>query len=143
MGGMATDVAQTLVAAANRAVTQLWAAAPPGSSDPLAHRDPEWGKAAPAGILVWIFLGVALFLLIKSMNKHLRRIPKNAQGRADNSLIASEHGWVPRPSRKRPADSGGSAGAAGDQAADSGTVSDSSAIAVDDVIPDKNPPSAP
>lgn len=78
-------------------------AAPPDEN--IIDRDPEWGKAAPAGILVWIFLGVALFFLIKSMNKHLKRVPKDDKGRADTSLVASEEGagWVPRPPRGKPA----------------------------------------
>lgn len=62
-----------------RAVASDWAvqAALAAPIDPETGKDPEWGKAAPAGILIWVILGVALFLLIKSMNKHIRRVPKS------------------------------------------------------------------
>ena len=56
-------------------LTALWAAAPPGNSDPASGKGPEWGEAAPIGLLVWLLLGLALFLLIKSMNRNLRKVP--------------------------------------------------------------------
>lgn len=56
-------------------LTALWAAVPPGDSDPASGQGPEWGKAAPIGLLVWLLLGLALFLLIKSLNRNLRKVP--------------------------------------------------------------------
>ncbi len=50
-------------------------ALPPGDSDPTGGHGPEWGKAAPIGLLVLLLMGVALFLLIKSMNRNLRKVP--------------------------------------------------------------------
>jgi hypothetical protein len=35
------------------------------------------GLAGPMGLLIIVLLGIALFLLIRSMNKHLRRIPES------------------------------------------------------------------
>lgn len=69
-------------AAGYRAVTEVasWVAAQPGDWDPNSGKDPEWGKAAPAGLLIWLFLGVMLFLLIKNMNKHLRKARANLGG---------------------------------------------------------------
>lgn len=46
-------------------------AAPP---TPPPGKGAEWGKAAPIGLLVLVLLGVALYLLIKSMNKHMRKV---------------------------------------------------------------------
>ncbi|MBN9610688.1 MAG: hypothetical protein BGO26_15535 [Actinobacteria bacterium 69-20] len=68
----------TLVATAATAIDRLaaWAQAQPGDYDPTSGHGPEWGKAAPAGLLIWLFLGVALFFLVRSMNRHLRRVPK-------------------------------------------------------------------
>lgn len=58
-------------------VSAALSAVPPGEYDPATGHDPNWGKAAPAGLLIWLFLGIALFLLIKSMNRHLRRMRRN------------------------------------------------------------------
>lgn len=65
-----------VVSAAERAAA-WWVAAQPGDPDPTSGRPPEWGKAAPAGLLIWLFLGAALFFLIKSMNRHMKRVPKS------------------------------------------------------------------
>ncbi|WP_353648495.1 hypothetical protein ABLG96_16905 [Nakamurella sp. A5-74] len=46
-------------------------AAPP---TPPPGKGAEWGKAAPIGLLVLVLLGVALYLLIKSMNRHMRKV---------------------------------------------------------------------
>ncbi|MEJ7650046.1 MAG: hypothetical protein WKF57_13580 [Nakamurella sp.] len=46
-------------------------AAPP---TPPPGKGAEWGKATPIGLLVLVLLGVALYLLIKSMNKHMRKV---------------------------------------------------------------------
>lgn len=111
----------------NRSVTAVVAAAPPTEPDPLAGKGPEWGKAAPSGLLVWLFLGIALFLLIKSMNKHLRRVPKNEDGRPSTALVSDNRTWVPRPPRR--AGSAGSAGAgSGVAGAAATTVDDSGGV---------------
>lgn len=68
--------------------------AQPGDPDPTSGHGPEWGKAAPAGLLIWLFMGAALFLLIKSMNRHMKRVPKtfdappaeSAPGSVDRSV---------------------------------------------------------
>lgn len=96
MGAMLHAVTDLLA----RSATEIALAVPPGEPDPMAGKGPEWGKAAPAGLLIWLFLGIALFLLIKSMNKHLRRVPKNADGRASTALVSEGGTWVPR---RRPA----------------------------------------
>ena len=43
--------------------------------DPSSGRGPEWGKAAPVAQLIILLLGIALFLLIRSMNSQLRKVP--------------------------------------------------------------------
>jgi len=43
-------------------------APPPGKGD-------EFGKAAPVGLVVIVLLFLATIVLIRSMNKHLRRVP--------------------------------------------------------------------
>ncbi|MBM9468590.1 hypothetical protein [Nakamurella leprariae] len=50
--------------------------AQPGGPDWDSPKGPEWGKAAPIGLLIILLLGIALYLLIRSMNKQLRKVPK-------------------------------------------------------------------
>ncbi|OBB57887.1 hypothetical protein A5757_18865 [Mycobacterium sp. 852013-51886_SCH5428379] len=44
-----------------------------------APRDtgPDFGKASPFGLLVVVALLVAVFLLVWSMNRHLKRLPES------------------------------------------------------------------
>ncbi|MGB3301596.1 hypothetical protein [Gordonia sp. (in: high G+C Gram-positive bacteria)] len=39
-------------------------------------RGPEFGKASPWGLLIIIVLLIAVFLLIRSMNKQLKKLPE-------------------------------------------------------------------
>ena len=38
---------------------------------------PDFGKASPFGLLVVVLLLIGTFLLVWSMNKHLRKVPKS------------------------------------------------------------------
>jgi hypothetical protein len=38
---------------------------------------PEFGKASPFGLLVIVLLLIGTFLLVWSMNRHLRKLPKS------------------------------------------------------------------
>ena len=38
---------------------------------------PDFGKASPVGLLVVVLLLIGVFALVRSMNRHLRRVPKN------------------------------------------------------------------
>ncbi|QRY63339.1 hypothetical protein JVX90_03650 [Gordonia sp. PDNC005] len=40
-------------------------------------RGPEFGKASPLGLLIIVLLLVATFLLIRSMNRQLRKLPES------------------------------------------------------------------
>jgi hypothetical protein len=42
---------------------------------PPPGQGPEFGEASPLGLVVIILLGIALVFLIRSMTKHLRRVP--------------------------------------------------------------------
>ena len=50
---------------------------PPAEIDPTTGKGPEWGKAAPVGLLIILLMGIALYFLIKSMNKNLRKVPSS------------------------------------------------------------------
>jgi hypothetical protein len=51
------------------------AAALAGAAAAGAVAGPESAKAGPLGLLVILLLGVATYLLIRSMNRHLRKVP--------------------------------------------------------------------
>ncbi|MDA2892695.1 hypothetical protein PDG61_17380 [Mycolicibacterium sp. BiH015] len=38
---------------------------------------PDFGKASPVGLIIIVLLLIAVFLLVWSMNKHLKRLPKS------------------------------------------------------------------
>jgi hypothetical protein len=44
---------------------------------------PESGQAGPLALLVILLLGVATVLLIRSMNRHLRKVPPSFEHPAD------------------------------------------------------------
>lgn len=50
---------------------------PPAEIDPTTGKGPEWGKAAPIGLLIVLLMGIALYFLIKSMNKNLSKVPSS------------------------------------------------------------------
>jgi hypothetical protein len=64
-------------------VNAVLVGAGPGPTTALVAQDPqpppgqgpEFGEASPLGLVVVILLGVALVFLIRSMTKHLRRVP--------------------------------------------------------------------
>ncbi len=41
------------------------------------HTGPDFGKASPMGLLVVVLLLIATLLLLRSMNRHLRKVPKS------------------------------------------------------------------
>jgi hypothetical protein len=77
-----TELASSAAQAADR-LAAAWVSVQPGDYDPSSGRPAEWGKAAPAGLLIWLFMGAALFFLIKSMNRHIKRVPKSFDPDAD------------------------------------------------------------
>ena len=49
-------------------------AAPPGRP-PGGGKGEEFGKSSPVGLLVIVLLAIAVVLLIRSMTKHLKKVP--------------------------------------------------------------------
>ncbi len=37
---------------------------------------PDFGKASPLGLLVVVLLMIGMFFLLRSMNRHLKRVPE-------------------------------------------------------------------
>lgn len=49
-----------------------------------ANTGPDFGKASPIGLLVVVLLLIGVFLLARSMNRHLKRVPKSFDAAAEN-----------------------------------------------------------
>jgi hypothetical protein len=41
---------------------------------------PDFGKASPFGLVLVVLLLIGTFLLVRSMNRHLRKVPKSFDG---------------------------------------------------------------
>jgi hypothetical protein len=89
-----TELVSSAAQAADR-LAAAWVSVQPGDYDPSSGRPEEWGKAAPAGLLIWLFMGAALFFLIKSMNRHIKRVPKSFDAAASDSPEATAAGESP------------------------------------------------
>lgn len=89
----------------------------PSDVDPTTGKGPEWGEAAPSGLLVVVLLCVAVYFLVKSMNRNLKKVPDSfatvgapasagapatmgapASTVAEASVTDSSGGAVPSPS---------------------------------------------
>lgn len=50
------------------------------AQNPPRDTGPDFGKASPFGLLVVVLLLIGTFLLVRSMNKHLRKLPESFDG---------------------------------------------------------------
>jgi hypothetical protein len=67
-------------------------APPPGKGE-------EFGKASPVGLVVLVVLFLATILLVRSMNKHLRKVPASFDATAsDDSAADAPDGPAAPPS---------------------------------------------
>jgi hypothetical protein len=46
-------------------------------AEPPKNTGPDFGKASPLGLLVVVLLLIGVFLLVWSMNRHLKKLPKS------------------------------------------------------------------
>jgi hypothetical protein len=106
---------------------RVWSAgttgvAPP-STQPAAGsgQGPEWGEAAPIGLLIILLMGGALFLLIKSMNRNLRRVPASFD---EPAMAAGPAGSAIRARTDPKAADGAAHGSAADGGSEDGDLAD-------------------
>ncbi|MBV8540436.1 MAG: hypothetical protein JO364_21040 [Pseudonocardiales bacterium] len=59
------------------AVAGVGTLAPPAPAPDPGGQGEDFGKAAPVALVVLLLFFLAVALLVRSMNKHLRRIPKS------------------------------------------------------------------
>jgi hypothetical protein len=53
---------------------------------------PDFGKASPFGLLIIVLLLIGTFLLVRSMNRHLKKLPTSFDGKDPEQ--ASDEGPV-------------------------------------------------
>jgi hypothetical protein len=58
----------------HEAVAVVLAQAPPPPNDPGGQGE-DFGKSSPVGLLLLILFGIAVAFLIRSMTKHLKKLP--------------------------------------------------------------------
>ncbi|GAA2772912.1 hypothetical protein [Mycolicibacterium pallens] len=75
-------------------------------ADPPKNTGPDFGKASPFGLLIVVILLICVFVLVWSMNKHLKKLPKSfdeepadgeAVGAATTDEGAASEGDAQRP----------------------------------------------
>jgi hypothetical protein len=59
------------------AITSTGTLAPPPPTPDPGGQGEDFGKAAPEALVVLLLFFLAVALLVRSMNKHLRRVPKS------------------------------------------------------------------
>jgi hypothetical protein len=58
-------------------VTDLLTTAVSVLADPPKNTGPDFGKASPFGLLITAVLLICVFLLVWSMNRHLKKLPES------------------------------------------------------------------
>jgi hypothetical protein len=64
----------TIQQAVHHTLAVVLAQGPPSSSDP-GGQGPDVGKSSPVGLLLLILFGIAVVFLVRSMTKHLKKLP--------------------------------------------------------------------
>jgi hypothetical protein len=62
---------------------------PPSDIDPVTGKGPEWGKAAPIGLLVILLMGIATFFLLRSMTRKIKSVPASFDPPEPESPVAA------------------------------------------------------
>jgi hypothetical protein len=58
-------------------VTDLFTTAVSVLADPPKNTGPDFGKASPFGLLIIVILLICVFILVWSMNRHLKKLPQS------------------------------------------------------------------
>jgi hypothetical protein len=67
---------------------------PPTDVDPTTGKGAEWGKAAPVGLLIILLMCVAVFFLLRSMTRNMRKVPPSFDPPDDRTVVSSDAGTV-------------------------------------------------
>jgi hypothetical protein len=58
---------------------------------------PDFGKASPFGLLVVVLLLIATFFLVRSMNRHLKKLPDSFDPQHPEPDQAIDEGTIDQP----------------------------------------------
>ena len=58
---------------------------------------PDFGKAGPFGLLVVVLLLIAVLFLVRSMNRHLKKLPESFDPRHPEADQAVDDGTIDQP----------------------------------------------
>jgi hypothetical protein len=76
--------------------TLSWLALTVLADDAPPNTGPDFGKASPFGLLVVVVLLIATFFLVRSMNRHLKKLPESFDD-ADGASSADGDSGIPEP----------------------------------------------
>ncbi|GAA4850533.1 hypothetical protein GCM10025787_36920 [Saccharopolyspora rosea] len=81
---------------AQQTVALVLAQAPPSPNDPGGQGE-DFGKSSPVGLLLLVVFAIAVVFLVRSMTKHLKRVPvtfdeKRAEAAAPARAVREETG---------------------------------------------------
>jgi hypothetical protein len=67
-------------------------------ADEAPHNSgPDFGKAGPFGLLVVVLLLIAVLFLVRSMNRHLKKLPESFDPRHPEADQAVDDGTIDQP----------------------------------------------
>jgi hypothetical protein len=79
-------------------VTQLHLAALALLAEEAPHNSgPDFGKASPFGLLLVVLLLIAVVLLVRSMNRHLKKLPESFDPQHPEPDQAVDDGTIDQP----------------------------------------------
>jgi len=64
------------------------------ADDAPRNTGPDFGKASPFGLLIVVLLLIGTFFLVRSMNRHLKRLPESFDRENPESDQAVDEGTV-------------------------------------------------
>jgi hypothetical protein len=93
-------------------VTDLFATAVLVLADPPKNTGPDFGKASPFGLLIVVILLICVFVLVWSMNRHLKKLPKSfdsepVDGEAIGAATTDDGAGAEPDAEKPPREPGG------------------------------------
>ncbi|MEU6149416.1 hypothetical protein ABZ816_05390 [Actinosynnema sp. NPDC047251] len=59
--------------------------------DPGGQQE-DFGKSSPLGLMILVLFFIAVFFLVKSMNKHLKKLPASFDPPAEPAAVTAEKG---------------------------------------------------
>ncbi|MCE9515486.1 MAG: hypothetical protein K8R24_06065 [Mycobacterium sp.] len=66
------------------------------------NRGPDYGKASPVGLLVVLLLVIGVFFLVRSMNRHLKRVPQSFESGPGQPAESADPGAATEPDAEIP-----------------------------------------